>query len=286
MSKMKMPFRNIIDWLLERDSRTSRSLLSILASSFATLNDRQLFRVYFDGVDWICLGKRNALVSGRPIFHPEEHLMGNMKLFTHHYLPKTGDVVFDVGAGSGTEIPFLSQSIGSTGKVFAIESDIDAVRRLNKLVKLIKANNVEIVHCGVSSSDGVGYMLQKEHGGISGRLIGMSMSISVDKSNEIQVRTMDAIIQELGIEKIDFLKMNIEGSEYEALLGFAKNLNKVENWCVSCHDFLQVDPIQTHQQVVELLIENNCQILPNPYVEESTFRSFYVYAKQNLNLPS
>ncbi|MGH9432622.1 MAG: FkbM family methyltransferase, partial [Terriglobia bacterium] len=50
--------------------------------------------------------------------------------------------------------------------------------------------------------------------------------------------TIDAIHKELGLGRVNFLKMNIEGAERLAMRGMVETLKCTEVVCVSCHDFL------------------------------------------------
>jgi hypothetical protein len=47
---------------------------------------------------------------------------------------------------------------------------------------------------------------------------------------------LDALLSRLGIERVDFLKMNIEGAELKALEGFRHGLARTLNLAVACHD--------------------------------------------------
>lgn len=50
--------------------------------------------------------------------------------------------------------------------------------------------------------------------------------------------TLDHLLAQYGIEQIDLLKVNIEGSEQQAFAGMLQTINLVRNVAVSCHDFI------------------------------------------------
>ena len=58
---------------------------------------------------------------------------------------------------------------------------------------------------------------------------------------EVPARRIDTIAAELGIQRIDLLKMNIEGAEQLAIQGIGTLLDNTRHICVSCHDFLADD---------------------------------------------
>jgi hypothetical protein len=49
---------------------------------------------------------------------------------------------------------------------------------------------------------------------------------------------MDELVRELGLGRIRFLKMNIEGAERLAIQGMSQTLKQTEVVCIACHDFL------------------------------------------------
>lgn len=61
--------------------------------------------------------------------------------------------------------------------------------------------------------------------------------------------TLDALCERMGIEHIDWLKMNIEGAEKDAVLGMARMARKISNLTISCRDFLGADRGRSREQV-------------------------------------
>jgi hypothetical protein len=64
-----------------------------------------------------------------------------------------------------------------------------------------------------------------------------SQNCSIERAYRVQGITLDDLIASQGLERIDFLKMNIEGSEVEALKGLRTWAGRVKHLCVACHDF-------------------------------------------------
>jgi len=151
--------------------------------------------------------------------------------FLWGYTPKVGDVVIDVGAGVGEEALTLSRAVGKRGKVICIEAHPRTYRCLEKLVQYNRLENVIAIHqavaepsCRIATIEDSDEYLSNRSGAVEG--------ISVPAA------TIDAIYQQLGLGKVDFLKMNIEGAERFAIQGIAETLKHTEVLCVSCHDFL------------------------------------------------
>lgn len=150
-----------------------------------------------------------------------------MDYWTWRYEPREGDTVIDVGAGMGDGLVTLSNLVGKNGKVIAIEAHPETYACMIKTIKLSGLRNIVPVWCAVAEEDGELYIENGRN----------HLSNSVVKSGEIIVpaRSLDSLTKELGVSKIAYLKMNIEGAEAIALKGMSRVLPA--HVCISCHDF-------------------------------------------------
>ena len=77
--------------------------------------------------------------------------------------------------------------------------------------------------------------------------------------------TLDYIFRSLGLSRVDFLKMNIEGAERLALSGMGEMAQKTKNVCISCHDFLANEggpnELRTKADVIPFLKQNGFAVL-------------------------
>ena len=79
---------------------------------------------------------------------------------THFHL-REGDVVVDLGAGSGYFTPILSSLVGQTGRVYACEIQKELVEKIGTLARSKGLFNVDPLWCdiemlgGVKLSDGI-----------------------------------------------------------------------------------------------------------------------------------
>ena len=138
-----------------------------------------------------------------------EIIEGYMK----EYSLKKGDTVIDVGAFHGIFTIYASKLVGDTGKVYAFEPDWLSFRMLKKNIELNKLNNVIAVNKGLWKSN-------CEMGFRS--FLGNSRIFEYDENqiitNNISVIRFDDFVKENNLT-VDFIKMDIEGAELEALSG-------------------------------------------------------------------
>ncbi len=179
------------------------------------------------------------------------------KIACHYYTPKKGDVIIDVGAGIGTETLFFNEKTENKGKIYSIEASKSSHQ---KLVELCKKN-------GISISENLNIAITDQNQKL---WIEETENYQVDAINRVQKGipvdglTLDTLIKEKNIEQIDFLKVNIEGSELQMIEGMKDAIKITKNIAVSCHDFLFNDQnLNIKTKMSEFLKANNFEVSYN-----------------------
>lgn len=131
---------------------------------------------------------------------------------------KPGNIIIDIGANIGTFTVKAAKATGETGRVIAIEPDADNLQILTKNIHANKLTNVTIVPKGVWSSKSLMKLFKAESG------FNHSIVEERDSFTEVEVDTIDNILENLGVTKADILKLDIEGAETEAIRGMDKTL--------------------------------------------------------------
>lgn len=132
---------------------------------------------------------------------------------------KPGMVVLDIGANLGIYSSEASKAVGSQGKVYSFEPIPENLRYLKHNLNLNKAGNVEIVPCAVGAKTG------KEKIYLSESNVGThSMGGKSGKYIEVKTDTIDSFVKRRRIDKIDLIKIDVEGYESQALSGAKKIL--------------------------------------------------------------
>jgi FkbM family methyltransferase len=142
-----------------------------------------------------------------------------VKGYLARYEMRKGDVVVDGGAYTGTFTMIAANMVGDEGKVIAFEPDTENHKRLLANIKLNDLKNVIVIPKGLWSSD-TKLPFRDAHN------IGSSFIFDEpcgDSIIDLPVVSLDREFERLGIEKVDFIKMDVEGAEIEAIKG-AKNI--------------------------------------------------------------
>ncbi len=147
------------------------------------------------------------------------------------YTPATGDVVVDLGAGFGDEALIFSNLVGPAGRVIAVEAHPKTFACLEQTVRRSAAGNVNCVQCAVSDRNGVLNISDSaEHVGNSLLLDGGSVPVPA--------RSLDSLWDEVEIDRINLLKVNIEGAERDMVKGMERIASRIRNIVIECHDFV------------------------------------------------
>ena len=123
---------------------------------------------------------------------------------------QSGGVFYDVGANVGFYTLLASRLIGH-GKVYAFEPLPANVRYLQRHLALNRTDNVQVLELAISSETGTSFF-QEEETRAMGRL-------QADGNCRVQTAALDSLLQEGTIAPPDYIKIDIEGAEYRALLG-------------------------------------------------------------------
>ena len=130
---------------------------------------------------------------------------------------KNGMRVFDLGANIGWFTLVFSKLVGDSGIVYSFEPDPYYFHILKENIKLNKLKNVLIFQLAASNKLGMSsFNLNKTFG----TYVLNSNTIS-ENSQNVKTTTIDKFCQEHNT-KIDFIKMDVEGSEPKTLEGMKK----------------------------------------------------------------
>jgi len=149
---------------------------------------------------------------------------------------KDGWTVVDIGAGIGDFSIFAAHSNPQT-KVYAFEPFPESYHLLDRNIALNGVENVFPFQTGIWSQAGVLHL-----DNVSGeplQIISKQMHAAINEKSAIKVRAMplSQVFDTYAIEKLDLLKLDCEGAEYEILSGASPEVfNKIERIIMEYHD--------------------------------------------------
>ena len=157
-----------------------------------------------------------------------DYLIGPYEEFTIELMRKNlkpGDTFLDLGAGIGYHTVIISKIIGDKGRVISFEPDPNYFKLLQKNAKENGCNNITLFQKAVSNRNGKTKLFLYDKVGRNriGDINYLLSGLEVRDVIEVESVKLDDFMKE---EKADFIKMDIEGSEYLALDGMKSFIQK------------------------------------------------------------
>lgn len=174
---------------------------------------------------------------------------------------KIGDVVIDIGANIGEYSLIASKKVGPSGIVICIEPIKESSFFIRKNFELNGSNNYLVLQIAVGDKPGK-MILYRNLVGSYGFLDPILEEKQLSEATEIEVETIDNIVTSRNIQKIGMMKIDVEGHEYEVLLGCKESFNKnrIQNIICEIHpNYLKKKGISVNR-IYDLLKENGFSI--------------------------
>lgn len=142
-----------------------------------------------------------------------------------------GDVVFDIGANRGYYTLLFSHLAGRTGEVHAFEPVSRTFHRLVKSIASVKRfDNVYLNNVAVGDVSGlINLYLPGDDDGQASMKAHSSGSWSeagAIETFECKIIRLDDYVESARLNRLDFVKCDVEGAELFALKGLARTLSK------------------------------------------------------------
>lgn len=137
-----------------------------------------------------------------------------------------GDVVVDVGANVGVFTLKARRQTGRRGRVIAFEPEKKNYMRLCRNIGVNRFYNVLPVNVAVTDFDGIADFYVKD-ASVEHTLLpvtSLSYETRTVATRKVRARRLLSVLNELGVNRVDFLKIDAEGVELEVLRGAKKLL--------------------------------------------------------------
>jgi len=153
------------------------------------------------------------------------------QIFYIKYL-REGMIVFDVGANIGELTLLFSQFTGKDGKVFSFEACSTVFEKLESICRLSGRKNIVLNNLALSDKIGLVdfYVYSDENSGWNSLaerpLENYGINIKPSRCDRVQSTTIDQFCEDNNLNHIDLLKIDVEGAEYQVLLGAERMLRQ------------------------------------------------------------
>ena len=137
---------------------------------------------------------------------------------------KEGMTIIDIGANIGYHTLMMGKRVKRSGVVYAFEPEESNYRLLEKNIQMNKADNIFAIKKAVSDdiSEGRIYINKWNRG--DHRIYD---SGDHRRFMPVETLTLDQFMKDKG--RVDFIKLDIQGAEYRALIGMERTIEENEN---------------------------------------------------------
>jgi FkbM family methyltransferase len=161
---------------------------------------------------------------------------------------KVGSVFHDVGANVGF-YSLLASALVKDGTVYAFEPVPKNIYYLKRHLQLNRIGNVKVFEVAISDQVGTEQFLEEQT---------RAMGHLSDQGNyRVRTSTIDALIESGRVAPPDYIKMDIEGAEFKALLGARKCFQRCRPTL-----FLATHGQEVHEACCRLLVEYHYDFFP------------------------
>jgi FkbM family methyltransferase len=176
---------------------------------------------------------------------------------------RPGAIVIDIGANIGC---YSLLAARHAARVLACEPYPENLSLLRENVALNNANNVEIIPYAIASRAGTNMLFIPVDDSFVGRI-----SLHPGRGSrtvETTCVTLEQIIREAGLDKVDVLKIDCQGAEYEILYGASpETLSRVQQIITECEVFDDEHPdwsaaaLKSYLQTCDFNVQMNGDLL-------------------------
>jgi FkbM family methyltransferase len=178
--------------------------------------------VKVNGYNLSLLPNDDGISTELALFNTHEPL--NTKLFAQNI--KKGMICFDIGANIGYYTLLESRIVGDEGRIIAIEPSPINFKQLQKNIKNENANNVELYQLAGGDKNGTIQFLLDPHSNLSRIISKEESKKAVGEIVEVPVKKLDSFLDESSIKKLDLIRMDVEGYEFNILEGMKNSIKK------------------------------------------------------------
>lgn len=186
----------------------------------------------------LCLLRDGSLFVTRPALPLGWHVTffgtyePELRAIVRAVLPQ-GGVAIDIGANVGWHTLLMARLVGAAGRVLAVEANRSICAQLARNIKINRFDHVQVIPSAVAESEKTLQFfapdaddVQSGTGHIATEAEGRTGLVPVS------CRPLDAIVTEAQLERLDFIKIDVEGYEWPALQGGEKIIARLRPYII------------------------------------------------------
>jgi len=186
-------------------------------------------------------------------------------IFPDYIKPREGDVCLDVGANLGTISIIMSNLVGAGGKILGIEPIYYKVAEYN-LRHNTTANNWKVMSYAITDKSEEFIEIEESEFLLDSSICNRDYTKGYyNKKYSVETISLDDLVRQEGLERVDFIKIDIEGAEEWALKGADWTLSHFKPRLSISSYHIDFDNEKQHYKLITLLKRYDYTIKHNPY---------------------
>jgi FkbM family methyltransferase len=152
----------------------------------------------------------------------------------HNFEISENDTVIDIGGHIGF-FSIYAACKAKMGKVITFEAFNENYKLLKENIDLNKISNITLENTAVGKENGTSRLFLSADNNTGGH----SLHLKKESGNfiDIPVMAFDEVLKKYKLEKVDYLKLDCEGAEFDILLNASEeSLKKIKKIVMECHD--------------------------------------------------
>lgn len=181
-------------------------------------------------------------------------------------LIKPGDDVWEIGTNIGVHAVPLAK-LCTPGNFYGFEPQREMCKIANTNLLLNGCNNGHILNYGLGSRNHIAKIVEPDYNE-AGNFGGVPIGDFDQGGRDVEIRSMDSLNW---IDKLDFIKMDVEGMEIDVLIGARKTIAKYRPII-----YTENDRKEKSKELIAKLISMKYRCywhLPNLYSKDNYFKS-------------
>jgi FkbM family methyltransferase len=146
---------------------------------------------------------------------------------------KPGMTVLDIGAHRGFHSLLLSKKVGRNGRLLSFEPSPADAKRLRLHLRINFCSNAEVFECALGEEDEAAELYVVPKNSVLNSLRPPDTEYRAS-TKTVAVKRLDNALSQAHVERVDFVKLDVEGGELSVLKGAQRLLSSTPRPLILC----------------------------------------------------